>query len=985
MQRGGRGDSRGRGGDRGRGGRGSSPAGRGSPGGDSYRGRGSPGPGGGDGYRGRGGGGDGGFRGGGGDFRGRGFGGPPRGRGGREQGGVFAPGGPANIDARLDASQDQLVASFKSLTLQHDDLPLRPNFGTVGTAIKLRTNFFPVRLPKGPLHEYDVSISPAQGTKIRRVKRRIFQLAEQAPDWVEKGLRGNVAHDHSAKLIAAKVLVQPLTIRVPFYDEDEDGPRTDGKGKEYTLTIKYIQAIDTGNLQNYLMGDLQSRNIDILPVIAALNLILAAHPNRTQAGGGVMVGRNRFFFPTVQPPVPLGGGLEAWRGFFSSVRPAFKQLMVNVNVCTTAFYQEGNLAESMMAFERSSFGARASAFVRGVRVKTDHLGFRKSVKGLAKVNARQHKFKWDEGGGAMVSVEDYFLRKYRIKLRYPEMQLVDVGGKQTNYIPPEVCTILPGQSFKGKLLDDQTAQMILVAAKPPNVNAAAITTSGLKELGFNQGTNASPVLNVFGVTIGNEMAIVPGRILSPPRIRYGRGDPQVDERASWNMRGVVFAVGAKLDNWAVLVIKDGMPNAEFVDTHDPELLGTVEGFVKMCRTSGMNVSQAPPQYVMAVLPRKAPQDPIRAQAIGVLRNTLMTVRPKPSLVLVILANGDKHVYSGLKHLCDVYLDVATVCVQSQKIRKQAGQLQYFANVALKVNMKLGGVNHGLDEQSMAKLKQPSTMLVGMDVTHPGPGTVKGTPSIAAVVASSDQKFAQYPASMRIQETKKEMITDLREMMEERLQVYRDKNNKTLPARILVYRDGVSEGQFPIVVADEIPKIKAAFRKYDTAQTPYRPKLTVVICGKRHHTRFYPTDAQHADRDGNPRPGTVVDRGVTAIYEFDFFLQAHGGLQGTTKPTHYYVVCNEMDLKADDLQGLTNAVSYTFARATKAVSLVSPAYYADLACERGRCYLHKLLQGLSSSSTTTASGSAAEEDVYKEAVGLWHNGVKGKLKDVMFYL
>jgi hypothetical protein len=195
-------------------------------------------------------------------------------------------------------------------------------------------------------------------------------------------------------------------------------------------------------------------------------------------------------------------------------------------------------------------------------------------------------------------------------------------------------------------------------------------------------------------------------------------------------------------------------------------------------------------------------------------------------------------------------------------------------------------------------------------------------------------------------------------------------------------------------------MKKAFKKFDTAQKPYKPKLTIVICGKRHHTRFYPTEASAADRDGNPRPGTIVDRGVTAVYDFDFFLQglcfstcpcpsdclpqAHGGLQGTTRPTHYYVVHDEIRFKADDLQVLTNGVSYMFARATKAVSLVSPAYYADLACERGRCYLHKLLQGISDAAGST-TGSANEEQIMQEARSMWHGGVSGSLKETMFYL
>ncbi len=48
------------------------------------------------------------------------------------------------------------------------------------------------------------------------------------------------------------------------------------------------------------------------------------------------------------------------------------------------------------------------------------------------------------------------------------------------------------------------------------------------------------------------------------------------------------------------------------------------------------------------------------------------------------------------------------------------------------------------------------MLVGIDVTHPGAGAVKGTPSIAAVVGSVDENFAQFPASMRMQESRKEV-------------------------------------------------------------------------------------------------------------------------------------------------------------------------------------------------------------------------------------
>lgn len=118
----------------------------------------------------------------------------------------------------------------------------------LGRPIKLRTNFFPIRVPKSPLHEYDISISPQQGLSSRRVKRRIFQLAENTHDWASNGLKDRVAHDSSAKMISANVLPQPLTINVPFFEEDDKGG-VEQEMKEYTLTLKYIQPIETDGLQ----------------------------------------------------------------------------------------------------------------------------------------------------------------------------------------------------------------------------------------------------------------------------------------------------------------------------------------------------------------------------------------------------------------------------------------------------------------------------------------------------------------------------------------------------------------------------------------------------------------------------------------------------------------------------------------------------------------------------------------------------------------
>jgi len=65
-------------------------------------------------------------------------------------------------------------------------------------------------------------------------------------------------------------------------------------------------------------------------------------------------------------------------------------------------------------------------------------------------------------------------------------------------------------------------------------------------------------------------------------------------------------------------------------------------------------------------------------------------------------------------------------------------------------------------------------------------------------------------------------------MQERIQLFVQKN-KAPPKRILVYRDGVSEGQFKIIRDEELPAIRQSFRKFDTAQGPYNPSVTIVVC------------------------------------------------------------------------------------------------------------------------------------------------------------
>lgn len=92
-----------------------------------------------------------------------------------------------------------------------------------------------------------------------------------------------------------------------------------------------------------------------------------------------------------------------------SARPVFKELMVNVGVCMTAFYTPGNLADAMMEFQRKSKGGMPRSFTDKLKVTTRHLGYQqtKPMNKVMSTTARKTTFYCDEYNKE-VSIAEFF-------------------------------------------------------------------------------------------------------------------------------------------------------------------------------------------------------------------------------------------------------------------------------------------------------------------------------------------------------------------------------------------------------------------------------------------------------------------------------------------------------------------------------------------------------------------------------------------------
>jgi eukaryotic translation initiation factor 2C len=62
------------------------------------------------------------------------------------------------------------------------------------------------------------------------------------------------------------------------------------------------------------------------------------------------------------------------------------------------------------------------------------------------------------------------------------------------------------------------------------------------------------------------------------------------------------------------------------------------------------------------------------------------------------------------------------------------------------------------------------------------------------------------------------------------------------------------------------------------------------------------------KNGDCKPGALVDSAITSPYYGDFYLQSHNGLKGTAKSAHYFPLLNEMGLTDVQIQAFVSALT-----------------------------------------------------------------------------
>ncbi|KAI9217730.1 ribonuclease H-like domain-containing protein [Blastocladiella britannica] len=803
----------------------------------------------------------------------------------------------------------------------------RPGYGSLGRPIKVLANHYAIGLSlKQNIMHYHLTMDPAP-TKT---------LAKKV--WAKWEI------DHAAKLgvVAAFDGVANVFTTTPFPVDAMEfdvvlpalgDPKTARPGKAFKVTTTKANELDISELHEFVNGKITITN-NVLTTIQAIDIAFRQEPSKT------MIAAGRSFYDSRISPVPLSNGLDLLSGAFISARVGLSGLTLNLDTAYTAFYRPMPLIDyaalvlRMPAANLAKDGVPPQArmalekAVRMMTVELTHrdgngLAPRARIAGISRVPADELKFQLDgtpdaEGTPAAprtVSVVQYFVERYNIRLRCPKLLAINVGSPQRElWVPFEFVRVAPHQKYVGRLSEDQTSEVIKIAAKKPFERKTQIEKM---RSGFNV-NNA--YTEAFGLSVAPQLMSIQGRILPPPSLGVDRGSV-VPRDGSWNFANRRVLRGVKVTAIGVLVLANRRFFAE------DKIRGHMDAFAHTSELMGLSfdarcMNDFPVQYAS-----ESPQQ--IGRALPALATAVQQQFGKPAdFLVVILGRKSVDTYAEIKRIGDTVIGIPTQCLVSNKVDR--ANEQYWANVALKVNVKLpqNAFNFHVNGSKFLTPQVP-TMIIGADVTHPSPGS--DAPSISALVGSVDPFAHRYIATVQEQPaSREEMIVHMKIMFATLLQSW-FRINKGFPQRIVFYRDGVSEGQFQTVSQIEIRLIQEVLANARATNT----KLTFVIVQKRHHTRFFAQDQNDNDRSGNIKAGLVVDRGVTHPTDFDFFLQSQAGLQGTSRPTYYYVLYDQIGWTADDLQLFTFHQTFTYARCTRSVSIVPSAYYAHLACFRAR--------------------------------------------------
>uniref|UniRef100_A0A8B9RF85 Piwi-like RNA-mediated gene silencing 2 n=1 Tax=Astyanax mexicanus TaxID=7994 RepID=A0A8B9RF85_ASTMX len=480
--------------------------------------------------------------------------------------------------------------------------------------------------------------------------------------------------------------------------------------------------------------------------------------------------------------------------------------------------------------------------------------------------------------GSETTFIDYYRKNYGITVKEIDQPLLVHRPKERSKPGGKIITgeilLLPELSFMTGIPEKMRKDFRAMKDLTVHINVSAEQhTHSIKQLlqNINSNPEALNELQRWGLEISPEILMTQGRTLPMETICLQSASFVSSSSADWSREVVRDASisSIPLYCWAVFYPRRAAEQAEELVTMFGKVAGPIG--IKLERPIRVELRDDRTEtYVKSI-------------------QSQLTSEPNVQLVVCIITGNRDDLYSAIKKLC---------CVQSpcpSQIRMTAGSFIVFLD---------RNANHCVFPKLF--------------------------PSVCVYFCMSSLLTRWY-SRVTFQMPNEEIINGFRVCLLAALQKYYEMNH-SFPEKIVIYRDGVSDGQLKTVEQYEIPQILKCFETFPN----YEPKLTFIVVQKRISTTLY---SYGGERFGTPPPGTVLDHTVTNKDWVDFFLMAHSIRQGCGLPTHYISVYNTANLTPDHLQRLTFKMCHLYWNWPGTIRVPAPCKYAHKLAFLSGQYLH----------------------------------------------
>ncbi|XP_011300056.1 protein aubergine [Fopius arisanus] len=728
--------------------------------------------------------------------------------------------------------------------------------GISGDVINLTTNYYKIlEKPDWCLYQYRVDFKPEEDRTIAR-----------------KGLLRQHRQALGSYIFDGTVLYTTNRLTAPDQNMVVHSQRL-SDNCIIEITIRLVGDMTKGD-PHYL----QFYNILTRKCLESLNLQL--------------VGRN-YFDP--QDKVEIREyQFELWPGYITSIRQHERDVLMCAEINHKIMRQE-TLLHILQDIRERSPGTYQNTFkseVIGLTILTSYNNKTYRIDDVDFQQSPQSTF-FSKKDNAQVMYMNYYSQRYGINIKVPTQPLLVTrsSGRDRRAGQDEIIYLVPELCRATGLTDKMRNDFRLMSALAQHTRVTPQRRID-KLLAFNRRLNSTPAIQEefknWNLTLDSQLVKLQGRHLPNENIHFGdakfvQGGPEADWTKS--IRDNSLFITNQLKQWIVVVPERSARDAR----------SFVAGMVR----STKNFAISEPQYLEI---RNDKSD----SYTDCLEKILCKVSPQ--LVMCILTKNRADTYSAIKKKLCIDRPVPSQVVTARCFNPK-GMMSIATKVAIQINCKIGGIPWTIHNPL------GGVMVVGYDACH---DTNKRETDFGAMVASLDRKLSRYFSAVSAHKSGEELSSHFAANMVKALEKYKQVNNGALPSHIIVYRDGVGEGQVPFVVDHEVSHVEEAITKFYNNVQPV--KLGYIVVTKRINTRFF-------QGTRNPLPGTVVDDVVTNPMKYDFFLISQSVKQGTVAPTSYSVIYDSLQLTPDKLQLLTYKMTHLYFNCSTTMRVPAPVQFA----------------------------------------------------------